>query len=861
MSADAHEAAPAPLAALLGTTTARLSVTQRFGTAVPRQGLSPAGLRAFVTQHAGQIFPPAAEERADGAGPAPVSLRFEDLTTFQVVARVIKPATEHTGGSYAELLLQQVRPGRPVSCAPLRGRAQARHPGSQDARDAPSGLPVVGPATVFVSHAWKYPFADLVAALTARFDSASDAALAAAAQPYLWIDIFVGSQHKTESLDPAWWSNAFAQAIRAIGHTALVLQPWHAPEPLTRSWCLWEIFCTLLAGVRFEVLLPPEQSAQFQEALERRFDDIAAAMSRIDTRRASAFKPEDKAMIDAAVSASKGGFFAVNAAVIGLMREWLVSQSRALVAARISAHGEADAHTLTAKSNLARLLAAHGQLDEAVTLYSAVAEHREAALAATSPDHAAAQTVAADGTPTTPRSSVRSQREVLLLAWSALAAARGARGDLHAAVRMHRRVMRERRRDALRHAADAAGAELAQPGGGATNGNAALVESRLAYARALIAFCAQPARPVKAVNTLPLLLNWWAWPFRAKRWVNKHVLAPVNTQSFLRTAHLQLFMLVFLVPLTLLGLTVVVLNSADNVLAALHSLGYLHEAERLCAATAAEMADCNAPAALECHVLRATALRDQGRLKAAAKLLQDAAQSLEAQLGAAHVATCAAQAELADLQREQGDVAAAETTFLSLASRLAEQLGDAHPDARAARINVALCVACRGELAEAAKLLEAEKLSGAEGNNGAADDAMDTSAPGRLLRAGMGAITYVRDELEAKPNDNCDPETCENTFITTPCIFIGLMKPSRNERLGNIFRRVLLRHTRAWRRRVMIVVWTITAGIGIVILLGCVYLFIKSGFTSTIFSERSPPPPPPPMPPPQAPSLGRRLLR
>jgi hypothetical protein len=51
-------------------------------------------------------------------------------------------------------------------------------------------------------------------------------------------DIFVGNQHLAADLPQAWWSTAFASAIKEIGHTVLVLQPWHAPVPLERSWCL-----------------------------------------------------------------------------------------------------------------------------------------------------------------------------------------------------------------------------------------------------------------------------------------------------------------------------------------------------------------------------------------------------------------------------------------------------------------------------------------------------------------------------------------------------------------------------------------------------------------------------------------------
>ena len=108
-------------AASLAQASAHASLSQRFGTAVPRQGLSPAGLRVFVAQHAGSVFLPAEEELAVKDAPAPVALRFEQLTTFQVVARVIKPETRKTASSYAELLQQQVRRGGRLGAARARG--------------------------------------------------------------------------------------------------------------------------------------------------------------------------------------------------------------------------------------------------------------------------------------------------------------------------------------------------------------------------------------------------------------------------------------------------------------------------------------------------------------------------------------------------------------------------------------------------------------------------------------------------------------------------------------------------------------------------------------------------------------------
>jgi hypothetical protein len=84
-------------------------------------------------------------------------------------------------------------------------------------------------------------------------------------------DIFVGSQHKAPLLDSGWFKDAFAQAITRIGHTLLVLQPWHAPLPLTRSWCLWELLSTVDGGAQLEVVLSPAQSAAFQDALVRAY--------------------------------------------------------------------------------------------------------------------------------------------------------------------------------------------------------------------------------------------------------------------------------------------------------------------------------------------------------------------------------------------------------------------------------------------------------------------------------------------------------------------------------------------------------------------------------------------------------------
>ena len=82
-------------------------------------------------------------------------------------------------------------------------------------------------------------------------------------------DIFVGDQHRAATLPQAWWTQAFRQSVLDIGRTVLVLQPWHAPVPLTRSWCLWEIFSSLDGGAKLQIALSPTQREAFQQALVR----------------------------------------------------------------------------------------------------------------------------------------------------------------------------------------------------------------------------------------------------------------------------------------------------------------------------------------------------------------------------------------------------------------------------------------------------------------------------------------------------------------------------------------------------------------------------------------------------------------
>jgi hypothetical protein len=93
------------------------------------------------------------------------------------------------------------------------------------------------PATWFVSHTWSNPFADTLEAILDFFDGRE-----AAQDQFLWIDVFVDSQHEVSAScagkSPAWYMSTFKSTISSIGNLLLIVDTWDNPTALTRAWCV-----------------------------------------------------------------------------------------------------------------------------------------------------------------------------------------------------------------------------------------------------------------------------------------------------------------------------------------------------------------------------------------------------------------------------------------------------------------------------------------------------------------------------------------------------------------------------------------------------------------------------------------------
>ncbi|EGD79288.1 mbre TPR repeat protein [Salpingoeca rosetta] len=234
---------------------------------------------------------------------------YTEMTTADACKQLVVPRTQQASCAYVDLLRKQ------------------------------SPCTDVGKATVFVSHAWRYKIADV---LNVLLEFAEEQASKEDGQPvFFWFDLFMNNQNAnvTANLPQEWWSTTFKESIANIGRVLLVLMPWRDPVPLTRAWCLWEIFCGISnEGTEVNIRLPKSEEKALERAIQGEYEAVTDTLVRVQAERAEAFNPNDKAMIFQATQDSVG-FAALNQAVKDQLRAWCLEKAAAAVEA-MQARGE-----------------------------------------------------------------------------------------------------------------------------------------------------------------------------------------------------------------------------------------------------------------------------------------------------------------------------------------------------------------------------------------------------------------------------------------------------------------------------------------------------------------------------------------
>eukprot|EP01147_Barroeca_monosierra_P008611 gene8610-1024_t len=179
----------------------------------------------------------------------------------------------------------------------------------------------LGEATVFISHAWRYKIVDILQTL---LEYAEENSLQ---PPFFWFDLFINNQNIAQDLPQTWWTTTFMDSIKSIGKVLLVLSPWDDPIPLTRAWCLWEIYCSLSqTGVEFIIRLPLAEDENLCNAIVENFDSVVNTLVRVQAERAEAWNPKDKEMIFTAIEKTIG-FSELNAKVKDQIRSWCITKA------------------------------------------------------------------------------------------------------------------------------------------------------------------------------------------------------------------------------------------------------------------------------------------------------------------------------------------------------------------------------------------------------------------------------------------------------------------------------------------------------------------------------------------------------
>lgn len=192
-------------------------------------------------------------------------------------------------------------------------------------RDDKTGMPLVSAATVFVSHAWRYVFYDVVVDVMEKYASENP-------DTYFWFDLFTNNQNEVATKDFDWFSSTFRDSIRNIGQVLLVLSPWNDPMPMKRAWCLFEIFNALEESeVKLSINLPGSEIPDLKAGVLADPDLLIQAISHIQAEKAEAKSDSDRELIFEVIQKSDGGFPHVDQQVNNSIRSWYIDQLQTII--------------------------------------------------------------------------------------------------------------------------------------------------------------------------------------------------------------------------------------------------------------------------------------------------------------------------------------------------------------------------------------------------------------------------------------------------------------------------------------------------------------------------------------------------
>jgi tetratricopeptide (TPR) repeat protein len=249
----------------------------------------------------------------------------------------------------------------------------------------------------FVSQARRTPFQKLVAAVVAHYESAGTDLAGA----FVWLDIFGANQPHLCDPDASRevlaernkvLSSGLHEALSRFDDMLVFFDSWRAPKPLTRAWCVWELYGAArfrkdVARAPLQVIFEPAERERFiEDGLIGDYDSIQIAFSNMRVKDAACYSAQDKAMIDRAIELYvPGQHTTLDANVAEQLHAWLAETALEAVQQRGAANQHHDDWEAFAEllDSTGRLLDDEGELDKALEIYERALEIRQAKLGQT----------------------------------------------------------------------------------------------------------------------------------------------------------------------------------------------------------------------------------------------------------------------------------------------------------------------------------------------------------------------------------------------------------------------------------------------------------------------------------------------
>jgi len=211
------------------------------------------------------------------------------MTTARVVEEFIKPWTRKDSCSIAEQIFTHYQ--------------HVEHPHVKMTYSES----VSSTATIYVCHAWNEVFLDFVGAVEGFHENESGG-IKSDGSLFYWIDIFAINQWRAPATSPDWIPNTLPAGIEEIGHTCLVMSSCDSPLPLSRTWCLWEIYCSKKSNTNVSIQLTRSAQASFIKAFMNDYDATVKRFCEVDISHTDTTNPADRQKIFDAVKNTQSIF-------------------------------------------------------------------------------------------------------------------------------------------------------------------------------------------------------------------------------------------------------------------------------------------------------------------------------------------------------------------------------------------------------------------------------------------------------------------------------------------------------------------------------------------------------------------------